>query len=284
MEPNSQELLALRPYLFKIAYNMTGMVEEAEDIVHDVYEKWLQVNRDEVVSLKAYLSRMVVNRSIKRLNELKAAREHYTGYWLPEPYITLDVSAETPSIDYGLLLLLEKLNPLERAVFILRESFSENYDFIADLAGLSEENCRQLLHRARKKVHATDAGQVNPEKHRQLTEALLAALMQQDRSALEGILRQDIELYSDGGGKRAATLKPLFGFDKVLKFMLGVVKKENDNHQTYTYKAGFFNGQPAALLYSEASGQLDTALGIEFDEGGISRIHIIRNPDKLCIR
>jgi RNA polymerase sigma-70 factor, ECF subfamily len=271
-----QQLVGLRPYLFKIAYNMTGVVEEAEDIVQDVCEKWIQKSRPEVENIKAYLGRMVVNQSINRLNELKTLRENYTGFWLPEPYVTMEANPELPSIDYGLLMLLERLNPMERAVFILRESFSESYSSIADLTGQSEDNCRQLLHRSREKIQYNTVKPVNPEKHRALTEAFLMALYQQDRSVLEEILRQDIELYSDGGGKKAAALKPLFGVDKVLKFLLGVTKLESDKSETYSYKPGFFNGQPAALLYS--------AVFTSYDETGISRLHFMRNPDKLTIR
>jgi RNA polymerase sigma-70 factor (ECF subfamily) len=284
MKPQDQQLISLRPYLFKIAYNMIGTIEEAEDIVQDVAEKWLKTTRADVKSLKAYLGRMVVNQSINRLNELKATRESYTGFWLPEPYITLEANPEVPTIDYGLLMLLERLNPMERAVFILRESFSEKYDFIADLTGNSEENCRQLLHRAHEKLRSAFIKPAHTDKHRALTEAFLTALHQQDRSALESILRRDIELYSDGGGKKAAALKPLFGIDKVLKFLIGVTKLEHDKNETYTYKPGFFNGQPAALLYLDSTKQLDSAVFVDFDDQGISRLHFLRNPDKLSIR
>ncbi|MCW3105155.1 MAG: polymerase subunit sigma-24 [Bacteroidetes bacterium] len=282
MESHAQELISLRPYLFKIAYSMTGVVEEAEDIVQDVYAKWLEANRQGVESMKAYLARMVVNQSINRLNELKKERETYKGFWMPEPYITLNADPEVPAIDYGLLLLLERLNPVERAVFILRESFSEKYDAIADLTGQSEENCRQLLHRAREKTRSEATRAADHEKVRALTEAFLSALYRQDRSALEEILRHDIELYGDGGGKKAASLKPLFGIDKVLKFLLGVSKLEENN--SYSYKQGFVNGHPAALMYSDASGEIDSALCIDYDEAGISRLHYIRNPDKLNLR
>lgn len=263
---------------------MMGTVEEAEDIVQDVYEKWLKTDRPEVANLKMYLARMVVNRSINRLNEVKTARETYTGFWLPEPYITLEANPEIPSIDYGLLMLLERLNPIERAVFILRESFSENYEVIAELTEQSEDNCRQLLHRARQKMHSTIAKPVDADKHRALTEAFLSAMYQMDRSALEDILVRDIELYNDGGGKRAAALKPLFGADKVIKFLIGVTKQGLEKGETYTYRPGFFNGHPAALLYMEATGELDSALCVNFDENGIARILFIRNPDKLHIR
>jgi RNA polymerase sigma-70 factor (ECF subfamily) len=116
------EVLQLRPYLFKIAYSMLGEIEEAEDMVQDIYEKWLAT--EDVKEPKAYMARMVVNKSIKRLNELKAVREMYKGTWLPEPYITTEVP-DSPTIEYGLLFLLERLNPVERAVFILRETFAD---------------------------------------------------------------------------------------------------------------------------------------------------------------
>lgn len=283
-ESTTQQLVELRPYLFKIAYNMLGTVEEADDIVQDVCEKWLKANHAGIDNAKAYLARMIVNQSINRLNELKTIRENYTGFWLPEPYVTLESNPEFPGIDYGLLMLMERLNPIERAVFILRESFSESYDSIADLTGQSPENCRQLLHRSHEKIKYTSVKPVPAEKHRALTEAFLSALYQQDRSALEEILRRDIELYSDGGGKKAAALKPLFGMDKVLKFLFGITKLENDKQETYSYKPAFFNGQPAALLYLDSTGELDSAVFISFDDSGISRLHFIRNPDKLKVR
>ena len=118
------DVLQLRPYLFKIAYSMLGEIEEAEDIVQDTYEKWMFV--ENAKEPKAYLGRMVVNNSIKRLNELKTQREMYIGTWLPEPYITTE-APDSPTIEYGLLFLLERLNPIERAVFILSESFTEDY-------------------------------------------------------------------------------------------------------------------------------------------------------------
>jgi RNA polymerase sigma-70 factor (ECF subfamily) len=282
METPALELVSLRPYLFKIAYSMTGVVEEAEDIVQDVYTKWLEAGRAEVSSTKAYLARMVVNRCINRANEMKKERESYKGFWMPEPYITLSSNDEIPSVDYGLLLLLERLNPLERAVFILRESFSESYEVIAELTGQTEDNCRQILHRARQKTNTKAKTTVDSEKVRALTEAFLAALHQQDRSALEVILRQDIELYGDGGGKKAASLKPLLGIDKVVKFLLGISKLEQDS--TYTYKPGFINGKPAALFFEDKSGELDSSLTIECDEQGISRLLYVRNPDKLRVR
>jgi len=276
------EILALRPYLFTIAYNMLGVVEEAEDVVQDSYLKWIAV--DKVNTPKAYLGRVVVNQSINRLHELQKARENYVGLWLPEPYITLDPDP-SPTVEYGMLFLLERLNPQERAVFILRESFSEEYDAIADITGLSAENCRQLLHRGHEKIGRNKVTrQVDPEKQSAFTHAFLIALHNQDRSELEKLLRTDIELYSDGGGKRAVAFKPLFGFDKVLKFLLGVTQLPESTADQFDVKPAFVNGRPAALICRRSNGELDSMQYITMSNDEISQLLFMRNPDKLNVR
>ncbi|AUD05929.1 sigma factor-like helix-turn-helix DNA-binding protein [Spirosoma pollinicola] len=275
------EILHLRPYLFRIAYAMLGMIQEAEDIVQDVYEKWLSVDR--VQNAKAYLGRMTVNKSINRLEELKKQREIYPGPWLPEPYITLE--AEQPlTLEYGLLFLVEQLNPIERAVFILRESFSQDYRSIAELTGLSADNCRQLLHRAREKLAGRKPQPVEPVTHGALTEAFLVALHRQDRDALNQLLRSDIELFSDGGGKRAAGLKPLFGLQKVLKFLLGVMQLPANQGNDFIHRPAFVNGQPGSLIFEGQTGELDSMTYIGWDANQITRLLYVRNPDKLHIQ
>lgn len=277
----TQEILTLRPYLFSIAYNMLGVVEEAEDIVQDIFEKWISL--ENVKEPKAYMARIAVNQSINRLNELKKIRENYTGTWLPEPYITLEPEP-VPTVEYGILFLLERLNPAERAVFILRESFSEEYASIAQFLELSVENCRQLLHRAHEKIGRTKAFPVDPVKQREFTEAFFVALQQQDRSALDQLLRSDIELYSDGGGKRAAALKPLFGFEKVLKFLLGVVNLPESRSGEFEPKFAFVNGLPALLLFRRSNGELDSMQYVAFEDSKVSSLLFVRNPDKLKVR
>lgn len=275
------EVLQLRSYLFKIAYSMLGEIEEAEDIVQDVYEKWMVI--EGVKEPKAYMGRMVVNKSIKRLNERKALRETYTGTWLPEPYITTEVP-DSPTIEYGLLFLLERLNPVERAVFILRESFTEEYSYIAELTGLTIDNCRQMLHRAYEKLGRSPKLQVDTVKHKALIEAFLFSMLKQDRSSLERILRSDIELFGDGGGKRSAALKPLFGFEKVQKFLFGVMQLPENQGDAYEFMPAFVNGVPAALLLRKADKELDSITYFVLDDTSIARLLFVRNPDKLKFR
>ena len=277
----TKEILALRPYLFSISYNMLGMVEEAEDIVQDVFEKWMST--EHVREPKAYLARTAVNQSINRLNELRKARENYVGMWLPEPYITMEPEP-VATLEYGMLFLLERLNPNERAVFILRESFSEDYQTIADITGLSAENCRQILHRAHEKLGRSKPLQVQPDKQRKFTEAFLVALHGQDRSQLDLLLRSDIELYSDGGGKRAAALKPLFGLSKVLKFLMGVTQLPEAQENHFEYEHAYVNGYPAIILFNRTTNQLDSMQYVEMQGSKITRLLFVRNPDKLKIR
>lgn len=275
------DILALRPYLFRIAYDMLGVIEDAEDLVQDAFEKWLTAK--DVQSPKAYLARIVVNQSINRLNQLKKERESYVGPWLPEPFITLEPDP-APTVEYGLLFLLERLNPVERAVFILRESFSEEYGTIAELMNLSADNCRQLLHRAHEKLGRSTTLTVDPLRQRALTEAFLLALHSQDRSALDELLLKDVQLFSDGGGKRAAALRPLKGIHKVLKFLFGVAQLPDNANDDFDYRPAFANGLPAALIYRRSNGELDGLQYIMYDETGIERLLYVRNPDKLVVQ
>jgi RNA polymerase sigma-70 factor (ECF subfamily) len=277
----TSEILGLRPYLFRISYNMLGVIEDAEDIVQDVYEKW--ASTEEVKNPKAYLGRMAVNQSIDRLNEMKKAREKYVGPWLPEPYITLEPEPD-PTIEYGLLFLLERLNPIERAVFILRESFSEEYSHIAELTGLSADNCRQLLHRAHEKLGRSKTHAVDPAKQKTLTEAFLMALHGQNFSQLNQVLRNDIELYTDGGGKRGASIRPIFGLEMVSKFFYGVMQLPDNKDDDMEYRPAYVNGHPAALIIRKSTGELDGMQYVEVEDGLISRMMYVRNPDKLRIR
>jgi RNA polymerase sigma-70 factor, ECF subfamily len=275
------EVLKLRPYLFKIAYSMLGEIEEAEDMVQDVYEKWLTA--ENVREPKAYMARMVVNQSIKRLNELKTLRETYTGPWLPEPYITMEAT-DSPTVEYGLLFLLERLNPVERAVFILRESFNEEYNYIAALTGLSTDNCRQTLHRSYDKLGRNPHNAVDTLKHNALIEAFLLSVINRDRTSLEQILRNDIELFSDGGGKRNAALKPLYGFEKVHKFFFGVMQLTEKQGEEFEFKPAFVNGVPAALILRKADNTLDSIQYFVSDDTAFTRLLLVRNPDKLKLR
>ena len=221
-----------RPLLFSIAYRMTGSVMDAEDAVQEAYLRWQRASDDEVRSPSAYLSRVVTRLSINRLRSARVRREQYVGPWLPEPVLGEQVQeigdqAELEdSLSMAFLVLLESLTPVERAVFVLREVFDYEYAEIASLVGKSEANCRQISHRARQSVAARRPRfESSPQQEERLLEGFLRASLSGDMEALLALLSEDVILYSDGGGKTQAALKPIYGADRVARFLSGILKK-----------------------------------------------------------
>ena len=275
---------ALRPQLVVIAYHLIGDYQEAKDVVQDTYETWVSRPR-QVENVKAYLKKMTVNRSIDRLKALKTQREAYKGVWLPVPYVTpWEPEAITaPPVDVlslGLLHLLEKLNPLERAVVILKESFACSYDEIAELCETSAQNCRQLLHRAKEKLQQPATRfPVDEGQHRQLLEAFLVACRDENPESLARLLKADVVLYTDGGGKRAAALKPLTGVAHVVKFLLAVRPSPED----VSWRWVRVNNQPGIAFFDKHTGETDSVLTLETTDGQIAKLLLVRNPDKLFL-
>ena len=277
-------VLNYKSYLFTLAYNLLGEIREAEDIVQDTFEKWLNLNQSSVQNPKSYLSRMVINQSIDRLKELQKKRETYKGLWMPEPIVeSLDTnfkSSEEKQIDYALLFLIEKLNPYERAVFILRESFDMDYKEISYLIDQKEDNCRQIMKRSREKLQKPKKQhKINPQKYQELLEAFLEACHEQNLEKLEKVLKKDIALYSDGGGKVAAALKPLFGYNKVTRFLMGVLQLQQE--EDLAYQPIRINQKPAALIFNNTTKEIDSVVSLDIDEEGVSSVFIMRNKDKI---
>ncbi|HEX8548835.1 MAG TPA: sigma-70 family RNA polymerase sigma factor, partial [Cytophagaceae bacterium] len=177
MQP--RDIFQYKSYLFTIAYNMLGDIAAAEDLVQDTFEKWLQSDRENVKQVKAYLSRILINKAIDKLEKLAKERDAYKGLWMPEPLLTEEHTTDDHTMEYALLFLLEKLNPYERAVFILKEVFCLSHEEIAFALGLTIDNCRQILHRAKEKVRS-------PKKHQQ-------AEIQRQQELLEAFLQAVFE-------------------------------------------------------------------------------------------
>ena len=280
---NREELFSYKPYLFTIAYNMLGDITVAEDLVQDTFEKWLQTERADVVQPKAYLSRILINKAIDCLEQEKKKRETYKGLWLPEPILSeVATTEENQTLEYALLFLLERLNPYERAVFVLKEVFSFSYSEISDFLNLSQENCRQLLHRAKEKVQVSRKKQeIDLAKHTQLLEAFLTAVYQRDFAQLKQILRDDVVMYQDGGGKVAAALKPLFGTDKVTRFLEGIMGLDLNTDAPFRVTPVYLNGVPAVLIYRDEV--LDTVFYSVAEGDNLAEVYFVRNPDKIRI-
>jgi RNA polymerase sigma-70 factor (ECF subfamily) len=275
----SHNYLSLRPYLLAIAYNMTSQVHEAEDIVQDTFEDLLKQPVADIKNLKSYLTRIVINKSIDRVTRLKKERETYPGAWLPEPYITEsknDINVDI--LPYAFLHLLEKLNPIERAVIILREAFNYTYEEVADLCEVSVDNCRQILHRAKPKLKDPVRADVTTTKETErIMRAFLQACLDQDTKQLSAILKEDVQLYSDGGGKATAARNILEGITGVGKFVFGVARKAFSmwSHS----KSIFVNGEPAAIMSDENGVYM--VLMIETQRDKVATIFTMRNPEKI---
>ena len=268
---------ALRRSLTAYAYNITGSYEDAKDIVQDAYLKFMDVE-GRIENKKAYLTRAVINLSINFKNRQKKLLFEYPGIWLPEPVATEKADTDINSketLSYSLMVLLEKLNAKQRAVFILKEAFNYDHEEIAEVLGMTVENSRKILSRAKEQLRSGDI--VQPKKiSSAYIDNYINVIHNTDMEALEKLLNDDIVLVSDGGGKVAASLKPVKGRQHVLKFLVGVYSKFYKSHRI---EKVFINHQPALLYFIDDA--LTNCQVFLLSNGKIENIYIVRNPDKL---
>jgi RNA polymerase sigma-70 factor, ECF subfamily len=274
-----------RPRLFAIAYRMLGSVMDAEDAVQDTFLRWQQLTDQEltVMSLRAYLTTMLTRRCIDLLRSARARREQYVGPWLPEPIVTehetdpAEMVALADSLSTAFLVLLERLSPTERAVFLLREAFDYDYAEIAQIVGTSEANCRQLLSRARKKMaEGRPRFSAPPEQQQRLAAAFGRASFSGDLDGLIRLLSDDVTLWADGGGKIAAARNPIHGPERVARFVLGALAKAPPN---LVSRPVMLNGQMGFV--SLLDGQPFVALTLDLADDRIRGLYLVANPDKL---
>jgi RNA polymerase sigma factor (sigma-70 family) len=273
----AHELDQLRPYFITCAYNILGIVAEAEDIVQDAYIKYLGTDKSMINNTKAYLARIVVNMAINRKRRMKRLLTDYPGEWLPEPLSTEDADKamnRKDALSYSLMVLMEKLSPTQRAVFILREAYDYDHTEIAEVLGISEDNCRQLLSRARKQLGATSVNRHEPEID--FLDKYIQLMQTNNTAALEALMNEEIRLISDGGGKAKAAVNPLHGKETIVTFLLGLHKKF---HSKLTAKFGLINHEPALIFFE--GGQAVTCQVLCVTNGVIDNVFFIRNPDKL---
>ncbi|MEU6354764.1 RNA polymerase sigma-70 factor [Streptomyces sp. NPDC047072] len=275
-----------RPVLLGVAYRMLGRVADAEDVVQEAWLRWSAADRSEVREPRGYLVRVTTRLAIDRLRQVKARGETYVGPWLPEPYVT-DFGDAVPdtaeqavladSVSLAVLVVLEALSPLERAVFVLREAFGYPYAEIAGMLDRGEPAVRQLAGRARKHVEERRPRyEVDPVQRRDLTERFLAAAAGGDLAGLMALLAPDVRLVGDSGGKSKAPLRVLESADHVSRFLVGVAEKGVPD---ITWRFLELNGGPALLVLS--AGKPDSVFQLDILDGRIQAIYIIRNPDKL---
>lgn len=268
-----------RRYLVGVAYRMLGSVAEAEDAVQDAFLRWHKVDRAAVDDPRAYLGRIVARLGLDRLKSARVNREKYVGTWLPEPLV--EDAAETTVADdlsVALLMTLERLSPLERAAFLLHDVFDMEYAAVAEVLERTEPACRQLAARARAHVRADRPRFTpSPSAEAKLVQAFTTAMFSGDVTSLTELLAEDAVFYSDGGGKRHAALKPIFGRDRILRFIRGVSKKRIAPTPA-SARVVRINGLPGFVV-RDADG-VET-LALETSGDFIVAIYAVRNPDKL---
>lgn len=275
-----------RPLLLGVAYRMLGRVADAEDVVQDAWLRWSGDDRSAVREPRGYLVRVTTRLAIDRLRQIKARRETYVGPWLPEPYATHfgDTVPDTAgravladSVSLAVLVVMESLSPLERAVFVLREAFGYPYADIAAMLDRGEPAVRRLAGRARGHIEERRPRyEVDPARRRDLTERFLAAAAGGDLAGLMELLAPDVRLVGDSGGKSRAPLRVLEGADHVGRFLLGAAVKGVGD---MTVRFLELNGGPAVLVLS--GGRPDSVFQLDVADGRVQAVYIVRNPDKL---
>jgi RNA polymerase sigma-70 factor, ECF subfamily len=275
-----------QPLLFSIAYRMLGTVSDAEDIVQDVYLHVKETDLNHVKNMRAFLCKMVTNRCLDFLKSASKKREVYIGPWLPEPLILQENDPyyeviKKEEISFALLLILDQLKPVERAVFILREVLNYDYADIGEIVGKNETHCRKIFSRVKEKFPFTHESKLKTEVHREkIIHTFLSAINQGDFQQLENLLSQDVVLYSDGGGKVYAALKPIHSKTFVLRFIMHLLTEFKMNERIEpSLNIVNVNGQTGFLITDHE--QIRTVVSFHVEGEVIKEIYLVRNPEKL---
>jgi RNA polymerase sigma-70 factor, ECF subfamily len=275
--------LEYRSLLLGVAYRMLGSASEAEDIVQEAYLRWAAIPDGTADNPRAYLTTAVVRLCLDQLRSARSRRESYVGEWLPEP-VTSDpledgaAAAElADSLSLAFLVMLEELSPLERAAFLLREVFQFEYEEVGAMLGRSPQACRQLV--ARGKRHVAERRirfDADHRRSKEVAETFLMACATGDLQGVLSLLAEDVVVHSDGGGKRTAGRRPVYGRDKAARFLVGISHKQPVGASLHPTT---INGQPGAVVMLDD--EVYGVLSVDVVDGLVAGVHIVVNPDKL---
>ncbi len=281
MDCATQAFVTHRNLLFTVAYEMLGSAADAEDVLQETWLRWVGVDLDIVRDQRSYLVRITTRQALARLRTLRRRKESYIGPWLPEPLLTAPDVAEdielAESVSIAMLLVLETLSPTERAVFVLRDVFDVAYDEIAEAVGKTPAAVRQIGHRARAHVAARrPRWDVSPAETREALQAFHVAIETGNLQCLMNILAPDVVALGDGGGVVQAAVRPITGADRVARMLeVGLPRVGGD----LSAELAQINGGPALII--RLDGKIDHVVAIRIDDGLISGLYVVRNPEKL---
>lgn len=280
---HADRFTSLRPLLFTIAYEILGTATESDDVLQESYLRWAEVDLAGVRDTKAYLAQLVTRQALNALRAQSRRREEYVGPWLPEPLLVDagDASSDVvlaESVSMAMMVVLQTLSPIERAVFVLREVFGFGHDDIAETLGKSTSAVRQMAHRAREHVQSRRKRfePANPKQSLEITAQFFAAASTGDVDSLISMLAPDVVWTADSDGKASAARRPVAGADKVARLILGLLRFAGDGGRV---EPAFYNGAPALVLYLDDG--LEGVISVEITDGLITHLYAMRNPEKL---
>lgn len=277
-----------RPRLFSIAYRMLGSASDAEDVLQDAWVRYAAADASTIRSPQAFATTIVTRLCLDRLKSARATREQYVGPWLPEPVLTREMDSpeatleRAESVTLAFLVLLEKLSPEERAVFLLKDVFDYDHAEIGEILGISSANSRQLLHRARTALaqgRPRRAG--TPGSRRAMAERFAQAFATGDAAALASMLASDAGMWADGGGKATAARRPLLGREAIVNFLVGIhrIGEASGLIRDASLVIEDVNSEPALIL--RVGARLESIFVLSVEDDAITGIRVVRNPDKL---
>ena len=287
-DDHAERFTQLRPLLFTIAYEILGSATESDDVLQESYLRWAEVDLSTVLDTKAYLAQLVTRQSLNFLRAQSRRREDYVGPWLPEPLLleTKDASSDVvlaESVSMAMLVVLETLSPLERAVFVLKEVFDFSYAEIAEAVERSEAAVRQAAHRAREHVQARRPRfEADRAKKQQATERFFVAVTGGDINELMELLAPEVTLWTDGGGKVRQAMRPIIGVENVARWIAGTINRPYEGVEIADMTAELvdINGGPGIVM--SGAGRVIATITVDLDaDGHIVAVHNVANPDKL---
>jgi RNA polymerase sigma-70 factor, ECF subfamily len=277
---SNEDYLHYKPLLFSLGYRMLGSVVEAEDLVQDTFLKAYQVKEEKIENKKAYLCKMMTNRCLDLLKSARHRREQYIGPWNPEPLLLehdpSDFLIQKEGLSFAFLRMMEHLSPDERVVLLFKEVYDFSYKEIASILEKKEETCRKLFSRAKQKMAGVEGESLNYERNKSMVYRFIQAFQTQNMEALLALIHENVTLYSDGGGKVNAAIRPIVSVTHVLSLLYGIVKKAPED---FYFEIKNINGQPAIVNYM--NNQLQSVISFYIKQEQIQEIYISMNPDKL---
>ncbi|KAB7667793.1 RNA polymerase sigma-70 factor [Bacillus sp. B1-b2] len=286
MHITKEDYQLYKPLLFSLGYRMLGSVTETEDMIQETFLKAFQINEEKIINKKAYLCKIMTNLCLDLLKSARYKREQYVGPWNPAPLLLEKIHDLDPSelviqkegLSIAYLRMMEHLVADERVVLLLREVLNFSYSDIANIIEKKEDNCRKIFSRAKHKMSVIKGESLNYEKNKSIIDSFIVAFQIENTETLLELISNNVTLYSDGGGKVTASLRPIVSATNVLALLYGIIKKAPED---FYFEMENINYQPAIIFYM--NGTFHSVISFYISHEKINEIYITMNPEKLPV-